>query len=102
MAKIIAENTLFYGDNLDILRDYLIDECVDLIYLDPPFNSSRNYNVLLKDEHGIDSEAQIVTGRCLEECSLFKASTTWPLRTVHREANRHTLGLISIPIRYTV
>ena len=60
MAKAITENTLFYGDNLDILRDYLIDECVDLIYLDPPFNSSRNYNVLFKDEQGLDSEAQIV------------------------------------------
>jgi site-specific DNA-methyltransferase (adenine-specific) len=54
-------NTLFYGDNLDILRDreYFPDECVDLIYLDPPFNSSRSYNVLFKDESGIESEAQI-------------------------------------------
>jgi len=60
VAKAITENTLFYGDNLDILRDYLIDECVDLIYLDPPFNSNRNYNVLFKDEQGLDSEAQIV------------------------------------------
>jgi site-specific DNA-methyltransferase (adenine-specific) len=60
VAKAITENTLFYGDNLDILRDYLIDECVDLVYLDPPFNSNRNYNVLFKDEQGLDSEAQIV------------------------------------------
>jgi 16S rRNA G966 N2-methylase RsmD len=60
VAKAITENTLFYGDNLEILRDYLIDECVDLVYLDPPFNSSRNYNVLFKDEQGLDSEAQIV------------------------------------------
>src|SRR5204863_4284595 len=60
VAKVITENTLFYGDNLDILRDYLIDECVDLIYLDPPFNSSRNYNVLFKDEKGLESEAQIL------------------------------------------
>ena len=37
MAKAITENTLFYGDNLDILRDYFIDECIDLVYLDPPF-----------------------------------------------------------------
>jgi site-specific DNA-methyltransferase (adenine-specific) len=55
----IASNTLFYGDNLDILREYIADETVDLIYLDPPFNSSRNYNVLFKDESGKDSEAQI-------------------------------------------
>jgi site-specific DNA-methyltransferase (adenine-specific) len=58
--RVIAENTLFYGDNLPILRDYLADESVDLIYLDPPFNSSRSYNVLYKDESGMEAEAQIV------------------------------------------
>ncbi|MBI5670898.1 MAG: restriction endonuclease [Chloroflexi bacterium] len=54
-------NKLYYGDNLDILRnrDYFPNECVDLIYLDPPFNSSRSYNVLFKDESGRDSDAQI-------------------------------------------
>src|SRR6266487_6164165 len=57
--KPITENTLFYGDNLFILREHIPSESVDLIYLDPPFNSSRNYNVLFKDEHGTDSEAQI-------------------------------------------
>ena len=56
----ITQNTLFYGDNLDILREYIPSESVDLIYLDPPFNSNRNYNVLFKDERGVDSEAQIV------------------------------------------
>jgi site-specific DNA-methyltransferase (adenine-specific) len=55
----ITQNTLFYGDNLNILRDYIATESVDLIYLDPPFNSNRNYNVLFKDESGIESEAQI-------------------------------------------
>lgn len=55
------ENKLFYGDNLDILRnrDYFPNACIDLIYLDPPFNSNRSYNVLFKDESGLDSEAQI-------------------------------------------
>lgn len=57
--KPITENTLFYGDNLIILREYIPSESVDLIYLDPPFNSNRNYNVLFKDEHGTESEAQI-------------------------------------------
>ncbi|MCZ7540239.1 MAG: DNA methyltransferase [Anaerolineae bacterium] len=54
-------NTLFYGDNLIILRnrDYFPSESVDLIYLDPPFNSNRSYNVLFKDESGLESEAQI-------------------------------------------
>ena len=55
----ITENTLFYGDNLNILREYMPDQSVDLIYLDPPFNSNRNYNVLFKDEHGSESQAQI-------------------------------------------
>ena len=53
------KNTLYYGDNLAILREYIADESVDLIYLDPPFNSKRTYNVLFKDESGIDSAAQI-------------------------------------------
>ncbi len=58
-AKPITENTLYYGDNLFILREHIPSESIDLIYLDPPFNSSRNYNVLFKDEHGTESEAQI-------------------------------------------
>lgn len=53
------DNKLYYGDNLDILREYIKDESVDLIYLDPPFNSARNYNVLFRDESGKDSESQI-------------------------------------------
>ena len=59
MAKPITENTLFYGDNLPILREYIPDESIDLIYLDPPFNSNRTYNVLFKQESGAESEAQI-------------------------------------------
>lgn len=53
------KNTLYYGDNLDILREHIASESVDLVYLDPPFNSNRNYNVLFKDEGGKESEAQI-------------------------------------------
>ncbi len=59
MRSPSLENTLFYGDNLPILREYIPDESVDLIYLDPPFNSNRTYNVLFKQESGADSEAQI-------------------------------------------
>lgn len=51
-------NRLYYGDNLDVLRE-LADESVDLIYLDPPFNSSANYNVLFKSPKGEQSAAQI-------------------------------------------
>ncbi|MCX6640490.1 MAG: DNA methyltransferase [bacterium] len=52
-------NTLYYGDNLEILRKYVADESVDLIYLDPPFNSKRAYNVIFQDKTGQDSAAQI-------------------------------------------
>ena len=52
-------NTLYYGDNLAILREYIDDESVDLIYLDPPFNSARSYNVLFKHESGDAAEAQV-------------------------------------------
>ena len=48
--KAIPANTLFYGDNLPILREHIPDESIDLVYLDPPFNSNRLYNVLFKEE----------------------------------------------------
>jgi len=53
------ENTLYYGDNLHILREYIPDESIDLIYLDPPFNSKADYNILFKETTGEQSEAQI-------------------------------------------
>jgi site-specific DNA-methyltransferase (adenine-specific) len=46
----MADNKLFYGDNLDVLRRYVRDESVDLIYLDPPFNSRQDYNVLFAEK----------------------------------------------------
>lgn len=52
-------NHLYYGDNLQVLRDSIVDETVDLIYLDPPFNSSANYNILFKSPEGAHSNAQI-------------------------------------------
>lgn len=53
-----APNLLYYGDNLDVLRQHVKDESVDLVYLDPPFNSNASYNVLFA-EHGAQSAAQI-------------------------------------------
>lgn len=55
----MADNLLYYGDNLDILRRYVKDESVDLVYLDPPFNSNQDYNVLFKEHGGKKSAAQI-------------------------------------------
>src|SRR3989304_5994207 len=59
MAKTPSTNTLFYGDNLEILRSSIADESIDLIYLDPPFNSNASYNVLFKAPSGEQSQAQI-------------------------------------------
>ncbi len=53
------ENTLYYGDNLRVLREHIPDESVDLIYLDPPFNSKASYNILYKELSGVESQAQI-------------------------------------------
>ena len=53
------KNTLYFGDNLDILRDHVPDQSIDLIYLDPPFNSNATYNVLFKEASGEGSAAQI-------------------------------------------
>jgi len=61
-------NTLYYGDNLIVLREHIADESVDLIYLDPPFNSKRDYNVLFKTPKGHSSEAQVTA---------FEDSWTW-------------------------
>ena len=59
MVTPAAPNTLYYGDNLAILREEIADESVDLIYLDPPFNSNASYNVLFKAPEGHRSQAQI-------------------------------------------
>ena len=53
-----ASNVLYYGDNLQILRAHLHDESVDLVYLDPPFNSREDYNVLFKEKDGTDAASQ--------------------------------------------
>ena len=59
MAADDGKNRLYYGDNLDILRNHIADESVDLIYLDPPFNSNADYNILFRETGGQQSAAQI-------------------------------------------
>ena len=54
----ITQNTLFYGDNLEVLRKYIRDETVDLCYIDPPFNSKRNYNQIYNNI-GNEDRAQV-------------------------------------------
>ena len=55
----MTSNSLYYGDNLDILRRYVSDESVDLIYLDPPFKSDQTYNILFQEKDGSQSASQI-------------------------------------------
>ena len=55
----MADNKLYYGDNLDVLRRHVPDESVDLVYLDPPFNSNADYNVLFARHDGTAAAAQI-------------------------------------------
>lgn len=57
--RITETNILYYGDNLAILRKYIPSNFVDLIYLDPPFNSNASYNVLYREPTGEQSQAQI-------------------------------------------
>ncbi len=52
-------NVLYYGDNLDVLRRHVKDETIDLVYLDPPFNSNATYNVLFAEQNGTHAAAQI-------------------------------------------
>ncbi len=63
-------NTLYYGDNLDILRRYVADGSVDLIYLDPPFNSNADYNVLFAEKDVTQPHSQI---------RAFKDTWTWDM-----------------------
>jgi site-specific DNA-methyltransferase (adenine-specific) len=55
----MSGNTLYFGDNLDVLRRYLKNESIDLVYLDPPFNSNANYNVLFAEQDGTRAASQI-------------------------------------------
>jgi 16S rRNA G966 N2-methylase RsmD len=55
----MTSNLLYYGDNLDVLRRHVKDETVDLVYLDPPFNSNATYNVLFAEQSGERAAAQI-------------------------------------------
>ena len=71
---MVTPNALYYGDNLRVLRERLADESVDLIYLDPPFNSNANYNVLFREKTGEESPAQI---RAFTDTWEWSSETEW-------------------------
>ncbi len=70
MAEEGWKNKLYFGDNLDILRKHIADESVDLIYLDPPFNSNATYNVLFQEKSGEKSAAQITAFEDTWHCGM--------------------------------
>ncbi len=75
--KAEPPNTLYYGDNLEVLRRYVQDESVDLIYLDPPFNSNADYNVLFAEKDGTQAHAQITA---------FEDTWTWDMEAAQEYA----------------
>lgn len=70
----MQKNQLYYGDNLEVLRNYIKDESVDLIYLDPPFNSRADYNVLFAEKDGSRSSSQITA---------FEDTWEWNIEAEH-------------------
>jgi 16S rRNA G966 N2-methylase RsmD len=83
-AKAHHRKPLFYGDNLNVMRENISDETIDLVYLDPPFNSQRGYNLLFRTPKGHESGSgplcsstslQALT-RSGSECGLLRKSDT--------------------------
>lgn len=81
--RLFEPNLLFYGDNLYVLRDHIRDETVDLVYLDPPFKSGQNYNVLFTERSGTKAAAQV---------QAFK--DTWKWDQAAWRAIRRSSGLV--------
>ena len=82
-------NTLYYGDNLDILRRYVKDETVDLVYLDPPFNSNATYNVLFAEQNGTRAAAQI---------KAFEDTWTWDQEAAREYEETVETGAVGWPM----
>ena len=87
----MAANTLYYGDNLDILREHVPDEAVDLIYLDPPFNSNRSYNVLFKETDGSAADSQITA---FDDTWHWGQSAEATLCEIEQTADPHIVDMI--------
>jgi len=85
-------NTLYYGDNLTILREHIAEESVDLIYLDPPFNSNRSYNVLFRESTGKSADAQITA---FDDTWHWGPSSEEALAEINQLANPVTVEIVN-------
>ena len=89
--------TLYYGDNLDILRRYVADESVDLVYLDPPFNRAQNYNAFFQEKDGTAAAASFGLSR-IRGNGTAKAAPTYDELSLRagqaREAMRAFMDLL--------
>jgi site-specific DNA-methyltransferase (adenine-specific) len=78
-------NRLYYGDNLEVLREHIADASVDLIYLDPPFNSNAGYNVLFKSASGAGADASI---EAFDDTWTWGESAQYALMDIAKGTNR--------------
>jgi len=85
------KNKLYFGDNLDILRKYVSNESIDLIYLDPPFNSNATYNVLFQEKSGEKSSAQITA---FEDTWQWNQETEYAYQEIVRDSQKQLADLI--------
>jgi len=86
------QNTLYYGDNLGVLREYIRDESVDLIYLDPPFKSDQDYNVLFAEQNGTRSAAQV---RAFEDTWRWDQAAAGAFQEVVEAGGRVSLAMVA-------
>ncbi|MDP2956134.1 MAG: DNA methyltransferase, partial [Longimicrobiales bacterium] len=89
----MADNKLYYGDNLDVLRRHVAAESVDLVYLDPPFNSNQDYNVLFQRKDGTAAAAQI---QAFEDTWGWNMASARALDEVVREGGRVAEALLAL------
>ena len=93
----MGENLLYYGDNLEILREYVADESVDLVYLDPPFNSNRSYNVLFREANGSSADSQITA---FDDTWHWGAMAEGTLREIETTAAPHIVDMIQAIVSF--
>ncbi len=85
------QNKLYFGDNLPIMREHIPDESVDLIYLDPPFNSNATYNVLFREHDSSESAAQI---QAFDDTWHWSTDAEWHYQQVVTTGPRKLAGML--------